>query len=1315
MDITLDPEAHPDSGEISVFLFELDKEEYVKTPIQDGLIFMANLTDKENIKICQTKTDAGGRLAFPYSPLAPGCTDYWFIFCPLSAASGASDEGLAAREICLNSTGLDYDTLIALAPPACQDVAPPAALANYPDHILAHNELYFCNKVPRDYAPLCWPLMLILGLLLGASFAVGRNPFAAFDLSSPRLARGRQYTARVQNKSFDLLGYLMAAAQAGVSAKDMKSGMKSSKSEGKSGFGGFMKQDMKSTFGFGGGQAGGKGGTGGQDRASEKPAYSARADATTGVTQSLLGTPGADAGSFAGLIKMVFGATAKGDKRRKDRKERKNAQAGTDTKQTRQKQMAARNPVQSKMKGTTRKDFKDEKNRLKADGSLSRDDRQALQVQDMQSSLSLQMGKAAADAKESGNYGDAIGYTLAGFSLRGKDFGQSLLAILKLLADVVLMNYGMDTQSVGDLFKKGSWKGAKPAVKSIFKIIRLLVTAYSIVCEISNYTKTVQGLAGKGGKARGYMDDFSENELFKVGNYNVSTNALVGFVNPQLATHGTAPSVPYPFGFIVSPVLGGLNLGVDAIATGIDNAVAGKDYGRGAGAPEAMAISEHGRYGVACADTKDDKGNTQYNFYIYKSGRMVQCSEEDIRRAMEANKAVLQGELPGNDLKNIATGGKVGFYTSKGSEDGSLSPVSSESGYREKLASRVELKAQAVQYLLTSFNFFMGQDRKEAIFTHSRALQHQATAITASFQDEKGAVHYTASAEDLNFAQDYVNITRFLMSQIQVSGDVDEAIRIAEDIQKGGAMAKELADKIEKLKGELSSATPGSSNYNVINARIMELETKQGLAWLFSGTCVIDENFKQAKGIVKEMLSLRLDITDAACGAYLSATSKEHKAIIAGQFGDLNKQFRSFTSPGGYSGYSSKETMAQMRENLASISEQAGELRSALPALLEMPVGEQLSAAAKSLTTLMTETNNKHMSAEKDKGNAIVAAAQAKADFYSQYASSRGLSALAEEGARLSEPAMLASTGGAAIDQALSQKADAYAQKVITSTAFSQAYSSQNDQQAADFIAALPLNRSDDRTLTFTALGGEKETITKADLRRLRQDGTVETAGGLILSIDNAFRPLHAEPKSDWQRFENAEHTITAAAQALSKGEPINIDETTIKTINNYLSSPDEAKLKAVEQIANGMKKDAIKQDKRATDVVYVLKPEEGKTAPPTQPQMYSTAIGWKSQLAYELRGRINDEDAKAVQAAIDKYMKEQTRENFDEVDLRMQAGKEIIPALEGIAASGELPAGQSSAITEAIGNYRREPGHETLDRVLVEYGNVRNYFINKK
>ena len=54
--------------------------------------------------------------------------------------------------------------------------------------------------------------MLIVSLLIGASFLTGKNPFMAFDFSSPRMGRGKQYTMRNQNKSFDITAAVMVGA-----------------------------------------------------------------------------------------------------------------------------------------------------------------------------------------------------------------------------------------------------------------------------------------------------------------------------------------------------------------------------------------------------------------------------------------------------------------------------------------------------------------------------------------------------------------------------------------------------------------------------------------------------------------------------------------------------------------------------------------------------------------------------------------------------------------------------------------------------------------------------------------------------------------------------------------------------------------------------------------------------------------------------------------------------------------------------------------------------------------------------------------------
>ena len=74
------------------------------------------------------------------------------------------------------------------------------------------NQFYICNQKPSTYTNLCWPVMLIVSLLIGASFLTGKNPFMAFDFSSPRMGRGKQYTMRNQNKSFDITAAVMVGA-----------------------------------------------------------------------------------------------------------------------------------------------------------------------------------------------------------------------------------------------------------------------------------------------------------------------------------------------------------------------------------------------------------------------------------------------------------------------------------------------------------------------------------------------------------------------------------------------------------------------------------------------------------------------------------------------------------------------------------------------------------------------------------------------------------------------------------------------------------------------------------------------------------------------------------------------------------------------------------------------------------------------------------------------------------------------------------------------------------------------------------------------
>jgi hypothetical protein len=230
MDITI--EAHtgaPDDA--NIFVYNLTRD-YEKIGIPQGVVYkidLSNLSDTTpTASICYALTGetagghgSDGKVKFSYEELTDGCVDNRFVFCPLSAnPSGSAITDKNARWQCLNGTLPNqayFNSIIDAPIPPCSDAIPAAyglpspAIAN---HLLSHNELYLCNQTPKSYVELCWPLMLIFGLLMGASFLLGRNPFMAFDLSSPRLGRGKQYSMRVQQERRDLMSYAMAGDQA---------------------------------------------------------------------------------------------------------------------------------------------------------------------------------------------------------------------------------------------------------------------------------------------------------------------------------------------------------------------------------------------------------------------------------------------------------------------------------------------------------------------------------------------------------------------------------------------------------------------------------------------------------------------------------------------------------------------------------------------------------------------------------------------------------------------------------------------------------------------------------------------------------------------------------------------------------------------------------------------------------------------------------------------------------------------------------------------------------------------------------------------
>lgn len=221
----LDIAAHPETGELEAYLYTIDVG--ARAPVGGGLLYRVETKGSggtSSTDTCYMATGANGKAAFEYDPAFPGCINSWFVYCPNGAtALSGGEDGKIVRQMCLNGTGTEQARIDGNLIIPCGATGTPVDNRN---HILSHNEFAFCNYSPTGFEQLCWPLLLILGLLLSASFAVGKNPFAVFDLSSPRMGRGRQYTMRSQQKSFDYMSYAMGSHQAFETAGKVRDAMR---------------------------------------------------------------------------------------------------------------------------------------------------------------------------------------------------------------------------------------------------------------------------------------------------------------------------------------------------------------------------------------------------------------------------------------------------------------------------------------------------------------------------------------------------------------------------------------------------------------------------------------------------------------------------------------------------------------------------------------------------------------------------------------------------------------------------------------------------------------------------------------------------------------------------------------------------------------------------------------------------------------------------------------------------------------------------------------------------------------------------------
>ncbi|VVB58709.1 Uncharacterised protein [Candidatus Anstonella stagnisolia] len=209
--------------------------EFVRMPLSNAIVVVVK---KKSVagqgaggyEPCLAKTDANGRAVIGYvppeeeSPAVPRTT-YYFTYCPMAADRDQFSACAAIPDPDDLTKYIDYNGWSDRRLHGCsEDISAP--VVERPTHLPTKTEIYLENRTKPDASDLCWPLMLIVGLLAGAMFATGRSPFAAFDFSAPRLSRGKQYNPRTQSKSFDATAIAFAAYRAGSVGAGLSAGGK---------------------------------------------------------------------------------------------------------------------------------------------------------------------------------------------------------------------------------------------------------------------------------------------------------------------------------------------------------------------------------------------------------------------------------------------------------------------------------------------------------------------------------------------------------------------------------------------------------------------------------------------------------------------------------------------------------------------------------------------------------------------------------------------------------------------------------------------------------------------------------------------------------------------------------------------------------------------------------------------------------------------------------------------------------------------------------------------------------------------------------
>ncbi|MEM2909286.1 MAG: hypothetical protein QW171_03945 [Candidatus Bilamarchaeaceae archaeon] len=216
-------------------------EPYV--PINNSIMFVHVMSGEGEEELFRIYTDERGFAKFDFSDYAsvePGekRTIYTFRFIYCSFCNPAETRGICGFEECMKYAGINASKLCAGGPCHSADdvtlgkgVVPisTSALNNMTALPTSKSMTYIPPPPPTTGAEtpaFCLPLILIFALLGGALYYTGRNPFAAFSISTPRVGRHVRYTPL--SKGYAVSGRMIIESVVG-GAKEVKGAAKTVK------------------------------------------------------------------------------------------------------------------------------------------------------------------------------------------------------------------------------------------------------------------------------------------------------------------------------------------------------------------------------------------------------------------------------------------------------------------------------------------------------------------------------------------------------------------------------------------------------------------------------------------------------------------------------------------------------------------------------------------------------------------------------------------------------------------------------------------------------------------------------------------------------------------------------------------------------------------------------------------------------------------------------------------------------------------------------------------------------------------------------